>query len=61
MLVLLLEWNLSSRLLGLTHDLNLDSLCSDVVEDKLGTSGAFGVYSSSHTNLDIFEMLARLD
>lgn len=61
MFVLLLEWNIPSRLLSLTHDLTLDTLCSDIIEDQLGAGGALGVYPASHANLHILEVLAGLD
>lgn len=59
--MLLLEWHPSRRFLSLAHDLHLDAFCSDVVEHELGARGTLGVYPSSDTNLDIFEVLARLD
>lgn len=61
MFVLLLEWYVSCYFLSLAHDLHLDAFCSDVVEHELGARDTLGVYSSSDTNFDIFEVLARLD
>lgn len=61
MFVLLLERDLSGRFLSLAHDLDLDSFCSNIIEDQLGTRSALGVYPSSQTDLDILEVLAGLD
>lgn len=60
-LVLLLERDIPGCLLGLTHDLDLDPLGSDVVEDQLGARCTFGVDPASQTDLDILEVLASLE
>lgn len=59
--MLLLERDLPSRFLSLTHNLDFDSFSSDIVENQFGTGSALGVYPSSQANLDILEVLASLD
>ena len=61
MLVLLFEWDIPTCFLRLTHNLNLDTLRSDVVEYQLAARNTFGVDPAPNADLDIFEMLASLD
>ena len=59
--MLLLERDVPSCFLSLTHNLNLDTLCSDVVEHQLGARDPLGVDPASDADLDIFEVLASLE
>lgn len=59
--MLLLERDIPSSFLRLTHDLDLDTLGSDIVEDQLGARCTFRVDPTSHADLDIFEVLASLE
>ena len=61
MFVLLLERDVAGRFLSLTHDLNLDTLCSDVVEYQLSARHSLGVDPASKADLDISEVLASLE
>lgn len=60
MIVLLLEWDEACCFLRLTHDLNLDTLCPDIIEYKLGSRTTLGIYSATKTHFDVFEMLPSL-
>lgn len=59
-LVLLLE-GLSSRVLGGAHDLDLDTLGADIVEDQLATSGTLGVDTTTEVDSDIGPLFALLE
>lgn len=59
-LVLLLE-GLSSRILGGAHDLDLDTLSADIVEDQLATSGTLGVNTATEVDNGIGPLLALLE
>lgn len=52
-LVLLLEGGAASGELGLTHDLDLDTLGAEIIEEKLVARGALGVDTTSKADADL--------
>lgn len=61
MFVLVFERSFSSSLLCLTHYLNLDPFCPQIVENQLGPCRPFGVYPPSKLHRNICQVLSGLD
>lgn len=60
LLVLLLEGHISSSVLGLAHDLDLDTFGANIVEVQLSTGRALGVNTTGNANRHIGLLLALL-
>lgn len=54
-------WGFGVRLLQLAHNLHLDALSLDIVEDQLVTSGSLVVDSGANSDLLFLLVLARLE
>lgn len=62
MLVLILKGGSTlTDLLSLTNDLDFDALCSDIVEDELGTRRTLAMDSGTELNDLVLGVLARLE
>lgn len=61
LLMLSLERNIALGMLSLAHNLNLDSLGTDIVEDQLRTRRPLGVDSASDADFDVRLLFALLE
>lgn len=57
-LVLILERNIAGDILGLAHDLNLDTLSAEIVEDQLVAGGALCINTTGQADGDLGLLLA---
>lgn len=58
---MIVERDIALSLLGLAHDLDLDTLDADIVEDELGTRSTLVVYPGTDSDDLVLVMLARLE